>query len=1039
MGKRNKAYQRLGNLSSSIKHIATLGNQEEVNAWPAWTKSPFRMSKKMLVIAGMTLTGTYMLSRLESNSEMTENCTMEAMLSLQSISSMAYETSFMISKITFNGLFSVPLAIGVTQHLRGYRGSALPIIMEPIIYNAIFTEAATPLPEHNFLAAAKDRNLNALQKLSREVIINIQDNSGNTAAHLAISHETDLITLEKILNILIDAGDNLDTPNYEYNITSGTWPLKSNTMIAAKTPFDLLKDIPNTGNLIKELQARIKNRQDVENETNRIIGVNHLKQQDERCIADLDKAILENNLATVQKLKKHIANAKSEDKTKWLFSAVAQKSSIVGVLLDEKVPTNAPGKNENSLLHAAVNSGLEMVKIIINRVTDISITKNDVGDTPYHIAAKKNQKEMIDIIAGNQRVENVDAFITDINIRNNDGDTALMVAIQNGYIDLANHLLHIGARANITNNAGKDAIKIALQTGHPYAMELIKKYTTLSIDLNGKDKNGRTALAYSIIYNNEKAFDILMDRGADIYCIDKEKNNIIHLLVATKNIIFLNTFVDKLINKGANVNLMINHSNQFGHSAIHLAIMSGNEDITEALIENGANMALSIRIGINTRDLPLVALPPTPFLKELGVKSIILLKDKEGFKAHVLENGIIHSTKFNYIDNLILENLQKDDESGLVAHSDPNRDSILQTSCAGIEEIKTILISAIEMLFLSGAIFNKAFDKAIERNETLKNLKNNHKLTLLEIGNHLIGSDINFDKSNSLDEYMRLINSVLFDRGIIKHPGAGIIMERTEILKPTNVDIIKEKIKILESTIEQYLMTPVLALLSLWLIRKLYYQSQKCRPSPRELLDEALDKGKLDLLELAIEKGVNIDLPNKAGCYPVNLAIGSQNVAVTKCLIEKNANLRLPSILENNISMSAIEMLFLSGPKFNKAFQRAIEKNKDLKDFVNSYGLTLCDIGSHLSHESGNDFKMNESQHAYLGMVKEIVCKNNNNTKHIIDRMTILAPTIERQYQNREVVLNSDRSPDPVRFSSRRSNETSKASQSRARQSHSIR
>ena len=66
-----------------------------------------------------------------------------------------------------------------------------------------------------------------------------------------------------------------------------------------------------------------------------------------------------------------------------------------------------------------------------------------------------------------------------VNIQNNYGQTALIVASRKGRIDIVESLLDSGADPNIRNNDGGTALMIAEREGHDDIAELIYDHITL--------------------------------------------------------------------------------------------------------------------------------------------------------------------------------------------------------------------------------------------------------------------------------------------------------------------------------------------------------------------------------------------------------------------------------------------------------------------------------------------------------------------------------------------------------------------------------
>jgi len=102
-----------------------------------------------------------------------------------------------------------------------------------------------------------------------------------------------------------------------------------------------------------------------------------------------------------------------------------------------------------------------------------------------------------EVKAGNR--EHVELFIKaemDINSRDKDGSTALMVASERGDIEMAQFLMQNGADVSAKNIDGYTALMYVAYKGNLEIAELLIKNKA---DVNARDKDGWTALRYASI------------------------------------------------------------------------------------------------------------------------------------------------------------------------------------------------------------------------------------------------------------------------------------------------------------------------------------------------------------------------------------------------------------------------------------------------------------------------------------------------------------------------------------------------------------
>jgi ankyrin repeat protein len=111
---------------------------------------------------------------------------------------------------------------------------------------------------------------------------------------------------------------------------------------------------------------------------------------------------------------------------------------------------------------------------------------------------------------------------TEIDVTDEHGQTALMLAAYEGHVDTVRLLLQHGASPDLQNRLGGTALILASFNGH---LEVVTELLKAGADVNAKSKNGYTALMQAAVKPNEAAVQIinlLLDQKADINAQDEE-------------------------------------------------------------------------------------------------------------------------------------------------------------------------------------------------------------------------------------------------------------------------------------------------------------------------------------------------------------------------------------------------------------------------------------------------------------------------------------------------------------------------------------
>ena len=200
------------------------------------------------------------------------------------------------------------------------------------------------------------------------------------------------------------------------------------------------------------------------------------------------------------------------------------------------------GRSKNTLLHKASEKGtLEIVKYLLENHADIDVNLlNDDGDSAVSIACNKGNFELVKLLGQKLGV--------DVNFcygrRQN---TLLQYASENGTLKIVKYLLenHADIDVDLRNDYGVSAVSIACERGHLEIFKLLWRKSRVDVNLRyGWSEN--TLLHFASKGGNLKMVKYLLDNHADI-----------------------------------DVNLL----NNFGESAVSIACEKGNFEIVKLLLQ----------------------------------------------------------------------------------------------------------------------------------------------------------------------------------------------------------------------------------------------------------------------------------------------------------------------------------------------------------------------------------------------------------------------------------------------------------------------
>src|SRR5216683_1405726 len=104
----------------------------------------------------------------------------------------------------------------------------------------------------------------------------------------------------------------------------------------------------------------------------------------------------------------------------------------------------------------------------------------------------------------------------DVNARDCDGDTALMLAAERGHIELVKVLLKNGADVNAANLNGETALMRAAYRGH---VDVVKELLAYGADANARNAFGNTAATLAA-HNGHSKVESMLREAHDISFVD---------------------------------------------------------------------------------------------------------------------------------------------------------------------------------------------------------------------------------------------------------------------------------------------------------------------------------------------------------------------------------------------------------------------------------------------------------------------------------------------------------------------------------------
>jgi ankyrin repeat protein len=210
------------------------------------------------------------------------------------------------------------------------------------------------------------------------------------------------------------------------------------------------------------------------------------------------------------------------------------------------------------------------IKNIVTKYPSEINEKDNNGNTFLHVAVHKDNEELVKFLI--DRGANV-------NIKNNYGETPLQISADKNNLEIITQLVSHDADVNIQDTSGLTPLDDAIYHGQ---METVKYLISNGAEINIKDTTGKTPLHYASIRNQVKISKYLIANGAEVNARDGDGKSSLHYTVIDRNL----ELYRLLISNGADVNTKDN----LNRTSLHYAAARGYLEIVKSLIINGSEI-----------------------------------------------------------------------------------------------------------------------------------------------------------------------------------------------------------------------------------------------------------------------------------------------------------------------------------------------------------------------------------------------------------------------------------------------------------------
>ncbi|MGI5116514.1 ankyrin repeat domain-containing protein [Treponema sp. SP13] len=293
-----------------------------------------------------------------------------------------------------------------------------------------------------------------------------------------------------------------------------------------------------------------------------------------------------------------------------------KREAIYRILIAHKADTTKKDAYGDTVLHTATMTSLSPVilELLVASGADVNARNKD-GVSPLLIAVQKRNFAHVKFYADRG---------ADINSADKAGDTPLTLAFKDGQAMLEMLVNRTNAFSHDSN--GNTPLHTAIIVGAQ--IEQIRYLVSLTDDINARNKDGNNALYLAVERNNKKIGELLLAKNADIFSTNNANDSPLHLA----------------LKKGGDTqgwlitSRTISATDGSGNTALHYAVEWGLKAAVVSLIEKGANPEAKNANG----ETPLFSAAKTndPAMIALIVKGGSSIKVRDNFGSSPLHTAV---------------------------------------------------------------------------------------------------------------------------------------------------------------------------------------------------------------------------------------------------------------------------------------------------------------------------------------------------------------------------------------------------------------
>ncbi|KAJ3165644.1 hypothetical protein HK101_000185 [Irineochytrium annulatum] len=246
------------------------------------------------------------------------------------------------------------------------------------------------------------------------------------------------------------------------------------------------------------------------------------------------------------------------------------------------------GQGWSCVHFAAYGGSVRMLKVLVEAGESLRKRTAD-GKTLLHIAAAGGRMRVMEFL--------VEQCPEDLGAVTNKGWTAQHFAVQHGSLEVLAYLIALSVPLGVTTSDGLNLLHVACFRNRLEVLRYLCGLMPESVTVDSPVNRGWTCIHFAVDKGDVEMLDFLIDRGARLDILLKEKRNILHFASQQNRPAMLTRLLEIMPARLPDVT--VNTPDAHGQTSLHLAVSHGHLPCIEILVAAGASPAAETHDGRN--------------------------------------------------------------------------------------------------------------------------------------------------------------------------------------------------------------------------------------------------------------------------------------------------------------------------------------------------------------------------------------------------------------------------------------------------------